>query len=161
MLKVRRTMTEILLNVTNREIYTICKEELQRHLKRAKGIVQNRKKVEQNCKCICFLVCKNFEPLKLILAIIIETLLLSFVRLLAGWMDLMCIFIWTSASDQRVPAPSGTTLSATLGKLPFTISTANLFLFYWYAVCSIVFVSFCYVITKMVYLVVCTLLFMN
>ncbi|KAK9731349.1 Arginine/serine-rich protein PNISR [Popillia japonica] len=37
MLKVRKTMTEILLKVTNREIYTICKEELQRHLKKMKA----------------------------------------------------------------------------------------------------------------------------
>lgn len=39
MLKVRRTMTEILLNVTNREIHQICKEELQRYISKSKGIV--------------------------------------------------------------------------------------------------------------------------
>lgn len=38
MLKVRRTMTEILLNVTNRHIEAICKEELQRYTKKYKGI---------------------------------------------------------------------------------------------------------------------------
>lgn len=41
MLKVRRTMTEILLNVTNREIQQICKEELQRYITKNKGIVNN------------------------------------------------------------------------------------------------------------------------
>lgn len=39
MLKVRRTMTEILLTVTNREIHQICKEELQRYISKNKGIV--------------------------------------------------------------------------------------------------------------------------
>ncbi|XP_017772598.1 PREDICTED: arginine/serine-rich protein PNISR [Nicrophorus vespilloides] len=34
MLKVRRTMTEILLKVTNREIQIICREELQRHIRK-------------------------------------------------------------------------------------------------------------------------------
>ncbi|KAJ8985080.1 hypothetical protein NQ317_019764 [Molorchus minor] len=42
MLKVRRTMTEILLNVTNRHIEAICKEEHQRYTKKYKGIVANR-----------------------------------------------------------------------------------------------------------------------
>lgn len=42
MLKVRRTMTEILLNVTNRQIEAICKEELQRYTKKYKGIIVNR-----------------------------------------------------------------------------------------------------------------------
>lgn len=41
MLKVRRTMTEILLTVTNREIQQICKEELQRYFIKNKGIVKN------------------------------------------------------------------------------------------------------------------------
>lgn len=40
MIKVRRTMTEILLTVTNRQIEVICKEELQRFLKRHKGIIK-------------------------------------------------------------------------------------------------------------------------
>lgn len=39
MMNVRRTMTEILLKVTNREIENICYEELQRHQKKYKGIV--------------------------------------------------------------------------------------------------------------------------
>lgn len=39
MLKVRRTMTEILLSVTTREIQQICKEELQRYISKTKGIV--------------------------------------------------------------------------------------------------------------------------
>lgn len=34
-------MTEILLKVTNREIANICKEELQRHLRKTRGIVFN------------------------------------------------------------------------------------------------------------------------
>ncbi|KAJ8918996.1 hypothetical protein NQ315_016900 [Exocentrus adspersus] len=37
MLKVRRTMTEILLNVTSRQIESICKEEHQRFLKKYKA----------------------------------------------------------------------------------------------------------------------------
>ncbi|RZC35491.1 arginine/serine-rich protein PNISR, partial [Asbolus verrucosus] len=37
MMNVRRTMTEILLKVTNREIETICREELQRHHKKYKA----------------------------------------------------------------------------------------------------------------------------
>lgn len=50
MLKVRRTMTEILLNVTNKEIYNICIEELQRHIKKHKGIVMS------SSLCLVFLV---------------------------------------------------------------------------------------------------------
>jgi arginine/serine-rich splicing factor 18 len=38
MMNVRRTMTEILLKVTTREIESICREELQRHHKKYKGI---------------------------------------------------------------------------------------------------------------------------
>lgn len=38
MINVRRTMTEILLKVTNREIEAICREELQRYYKKHKGI---------------------------------------------------------------------------------------------------------------------------
>ncbi|XP_063912930.1 arginine/serine-rich protein PNISR-like isoform X2 [Zophobas morio] len=37
MMNVRRTMTEILLKVTNREIELICREELQRHHKKRKA----------------------------------------------------------------------------------------------------------------------------
>ncbi|XP_065157873.1 arginine/serine-rich protein PNISR isoform X2 [Atheta coriaria] len=41
MLKVRRTMTEILLKVTNREIAQICKEEQQRHVRKLKAVDQH------------------------------------------------------------------------------------------------------------------------
>ncbi|XP_025832810.1 arginine/serine-rich protein PNISR-like isoform X2 [Agrilus planipennis] len=41
MLKVRRTMTEILLKVTNKQILEICKEELQRHLRKNKASDQS------------------------------------------------------------------------------------------------------------------------
>lgn len=51
MLKVRRTMTEILLNVTNKEIQQICKEELQRYINKNKGIVQ---KIEEAINIVIF-----------------------------------------------------------------------------------------------------------
>lgn len=42
MMKVRRTMTEILLTVTSRHIDAICREELQRFVKKHKGIMRFR-----------------------------------------------------------------------------------------------------------------------
>lgn len=71
MLKVRRTMTEILLNVTNREIQQICKEELQRYFIKNKGIVKNNShcdgviiKTKQKTiivwpKIVCFHLCET------------------------------------------------------------------------------------------------------
>lgn len=35
----RKTMTEILLKVTNEQIEQVCKEERQRYIKKRKGIV--------------------------------------------------------------------------------------------------------------------------
>lgn len=59
-------MTEILLKVTNKEIYNVCTEELQRHIKKLKGIVNKSisevvlfilyVKAKKNCKILVSLI---------------------------------------------------------------------------------------------------------
>lgn len=76
-------MTEVLLNVTNRQIEAICKEEHQRFLKKYKGIVAY--------KAVVVDICKFKNKIWLVIARLIlsarrasGSYFLLFVRLLAG-----------------------------------------------------------------------------
>lgn len=84
-------MTEILLTVTNRHIETICKEELQRFLKRHKGILLFRlfSVVNRNKLLIINANINRLFPDEKVKKLLIFPLSLVFViillRLLAGY----------------------------------------------------------------------------